>query len=291
LGVPPPELTFGRIRIERVLKGDPSAEFVWHEAWRTWACDTTGALEGRRALFLLGDGVTGRQADAARAVIADHLGPGRILRNLGHGDGLLRITLAEEGIECVHYRNVPAELDLRRPGPFQHRPNAGRPGTQSLESISTWIAELARFTDAACVIRMQSPELADPVGQAFDARFLADGSYRLSIDEGRHQRVRSGRVEAAVWDELCASLERASAIAAPLADPYPSPGHRNLTVRLGGAQRRWWLPPTVPDSSSLPPETRAPRDALVGAWALVRSAIDCSECADHRAADERALAR
>jgi hypothetical protein len=290
-GAPPPELIFGRIRVERVLKGDPSLEVVWHEAWRTWACDTTRALEGRRALYLLGSSATDHQSDSARAAVARHLGPELVLRNLGSGDGLLPITVVDEGIECVYYGNVPADLDLRRPGPFQKRPHAGRLGTQSLETISAWIAELARFPDASCVIRMQSAGLSEPVGEAFDARFLADGSYRVSIADGRQQRVRSGRIEAAAWEALLAAVERASAIAAPLAHPSAAQGRRNLTVRLGGADRRWSYAASAQPSSGLPPDSRAQRNALLTAWALVRGAIDCSECADHRAVDERAVAR
>src|SRR6185295_12084196 len=44
---------FGRVRVERVLKGDPRTTVVFHEAWSTWTCDTTIAMHGKRALFFL----------------------------------------------------------------------------------------------------------------------------------------------------------------------------------------------------------------------------------------------
>lgn len=288
---PPRELVFGRIRVERVLSGDPNTEFAWHESWSTWACDTTSTMEGKRALFLLGAGEIARQTENARAAVTDQLGAELVLRNLGSGDGILPVTVVDEGVECVHYGGAPSALDLPLPGAFPSRPNARRAGTQALTTIANWIEELARFPERDCVIRMHSRGITDPRGETFDVRFLADGSYRLAINEGRHQTVRSGQIEASAWDDLRAALERASTAAAPLADASATYDQRNLTVRLGGSDRRWSLPANVPDSADFTPELRGARDALISAWTLVRSAIDCADCADHRAADARALTR
>src|SRR6188768_226223 len=52
----PETLEFARIRVERVIKGDPATKVLFHEAWSTWTCDTTGAHTGERSLFLLSAG-------------------------------------------------------------------------------------------------------------------------------------------------------------------------------------------------------------------------------------------
>lgn len=288
---PPRELPFARIRVERVLKGDSCTEFVWHETWTTWPCDTTQSLVGERALFLLGAAQTDRQSDAARAAVAQSLGPGLVVRNIGSGDGLEPIRLVDDGVECVHYGGAPYALDLPGPAAFPNRPNARRRGTQSLAAIAAWIEDLARFPRARCAIRMRSDALDEPRGQAFEVRFLADGSFRLAIGVDRYQVVRSGRIEAAVWEPLRAAIERASAEAAPLASASAALDRRDLTVRLDGADRRWSLPASVPDASTLPSDTRAAQNALLTTWELAHGALECLECADHGTADRRARAR
>jgi hypothetical protein len=99
----PAELTLGRVLVERVLKGDPATKVAYHEAWRSWTCDTTSAHAGERCLFFLGPGAVSDAAPLARESLAARVGGAPILCNLGSGDGIVPITVPESGEPFVRF--------------------------------------------------------------------------------------------------------------------------------------------------------------------------------------------
>src|SRR5436190_3863972 len=97
----PKSLEFARIRVERVIKGDPATKVLFHEAWPTWMCDTTSAHTGERSLFLLSAGAVSELKPAQRALVESTLAAKLILRNVYSGDGIMPILGRKDG-EYVH---------------------------------------------------------------------------------------------------------------------------------------------------------------------------------------------
>jgi hypothetical protein len=275
-------LPVARVAVERVLKGAADTRTVHHEAWGTWACDTTGARIGQRALFLLGPHTQlSRFTEEERRAVHADLGTELVLRNVGSGDGIRTIDVSR-GEERVACRGAP---DVIAPPSEMQR----------LVDIARYVEELARFSPDAASAHARSGRASsrsrEPSG-SFDLRILPDGSARLARSLGRSERVVTWELEPAERERLARELGLATA--GEVRAVGSAPGHddaRRLTVRSGAASlsfvepRDRWSPPIAGTTE----ERFAAADAL-RAWQTIRATIACDGCDDHSEKDRRWLA-
>ena len=134
----------GTLRVERWIKGKPTAEAPVFLNQSTWTCDITGADAGERALFFLG---CASKEDGLREGIvsyAEKFGDRPLLRILHSGRGQmgLRIVAGEELATCWTGDVILPEGAPRRPGPD--------PEYSFIESIPLdWLAKEVSAISAA----------------------------------------------------------------------------------------------------------------------------------------------
>jgi len=247
-------LPFARITVERMLKGDPELREVWHEAWGTWACDTTSARVGERGLFLLGDhGGVARTRPEVRARVLRRLGTERILRNVGSGDGLLEYD--PRGF--VRMTGDPPGLRVD-----------GRVSPTALEAYTRELLEFAPDR-LALFARFGGPSV---LPGTFDLRVRADGEVRLAAPLGWKEEVRRFRLEPARLERVCEALQlHVRPEPLPLGRPEES-RLRRLVVRLpaGGLE----FHEAVRASGSWPPREPALRLAFEEAERAWRTVLE-----------------
>ncbi len=268
-------LRFARIRVERVLKGNPGTTVVFHEAWPTWMCDDTSDRTGERSLFLLGPGVIAKASGSDRNLAVDALGSELILRNVGSGDGIVPIQ-RDGSHEYVVQWGWPESL---------RDPDSGK--GWSLTRVLSWIETAARFSPESCVVHAccnATFPVASGRTESFDLRLLADGSRRLSKNQGGFVVV--DRVDPPSWNRLQLVLGGELVEAAQTIGDEPGMPARSLAIRvndrtLAFRQARDQSLESFGEASLLGLQ-RALR-----AWAAVWDVLDCPTCTDHRADDER----
>jgi len=288
---PAERLTFGRIRVERVLKGDPDVQTLFHETWRTWTCDTTFSHAGRRCLFLLGPGLVANMRDEIQAQIASTLGDGPVLRTLGSGDGAVEIrgTSSDEWVEFFGAPNFLRSREEVSSVPASLRP-VRSPRAIPLSAFLTYIEDLCRFDPSRLAIRAESFVAWQPNEQPFDLRILPEGSVRLSFGRGGAEIVRVFDLAPSAWDTLQSELGNlATAAGIESRELQPQP-RRALSVHLGERSIQF-VEALLRDPNSIDPALREPARAGIRAWTLVCDAIPCPECADHRELDAPWLTR
>jgi len=273
------ELPIARVAVERVLKGAPETTEVFHEAWGTWICDTTGAKVGQRALFLLAsEGIVASASQAVKEQVLAALGPGVLLRSLGSGDGIALIV-TENGEEVAYCQGAPLTLDSKR---VRY--------ARTLAAVVDYVAELVRFSLDKVSVRARSGDATlytSPSG-SFDLRLLPDGEARLAIRLGPAETVRRFTLDPRTWLDLRERL--ASLLSGERRFVGEEKGFsftRKLAIRLDEASLalawpRDWAPPAgwARDTAFAP----AFADAL-RAWALVYAAIDCPGCDEYAVPD------
>ncbi len=278
----PAAAPLGVIRVERVLKGDPRTETVHHETWSSWTCDETGASIGRRAIYFLGPSIIASRPTARTEPILTSLGVRAIYRNVGSGDGIVTIADEADGI-WVWFRGAPKAL---RPRIDPTNPVViVRPGDELRIPLATfvgYIEDLCRFDSAALAIHARAFEPPRSGEHPFDLRILPNGDARLAIDSRYDEVVRTFTLEPTAWNDLSMELVRLAQ------DGYVDAGEsadwlrRSLRVSIAGRAIRF----LDPGNLNMSPARRDSLRAAIQAWTLVRAAIDCPECADHRAADK-----
>jgi hypothetical protein len=271
-------LPIARIVVERVLKGPQDLKLVYHSVWPTWACDTTRAEVGQRALFLLSpDAHLGDAPQQVRDAISLALGTDDVLRNVGSGDGILPIRVFN-GEELVHYFETPKALRMRD---YDSR----------LTDIVNYIEVLARFAPELVTVYARSESLGEDVDRSrwFDARILADGSCRLAVALGQQERVSMLQLDEAKWRALRSDLDVfVGAGDRLLGDPsYWSP-ERRLVVRTTEGTLRF-LEPRKDDRRELQGAERLTLQDALGAWTAIADMLACSDCYDHSDADREWL--
>jgi len=284
-GATPASAPLGVIRVERVLKGDASTEFVHHETWSSWTCDETGASIGRRAIYFLGPGIIAQRPPSQRAPILNSLRARTVYRNVGSGDGIVTIT-NDADRPWVSFNGAPNVLRPRRD------PTSDDPAVRSaneweipLAAFVGYVEDLCRFDSAALAIHARVFEPARSREKPFDLRILPNGDARLAIGSDVKEVVRTFTLEPAAWNDLSMELFRLAQNGYVDAGEHADRLRRSLRVSVGNRAIRFSDPSNF--STSL---TR--RDSLrtaVQAWALVRASFDCAECADFRAADKLLL--
>ncbi len=275
--VVPTESPFGRIVVERVLKGDPTTKLVYHEAWTTWVCDTTSAHEGERCLFFLRPCQVETASQEVRNAISTAFGGAPVLRNIGAGSGIVPI-LFRDGQECVKFSGAPDDLHI--PDVRYH---------QRLASVIPYIETLARFAPERVVLHATSRADSELSRKRFDFRVLADGGARLATNRG--EVLRMSALDESSWRVLQASLAtQVGSEPISFGEPGRYNPYRSLRVALPGAQLSF----TDDDSvivSGMEDADLARYRRVLRTWALVRETMDCADCVDHRPADRDVLAR
>ncbi len=273
------EFRFARIRVERVLKGDPNTKVAFHEAWPTWICDTTSDETGKRALFLLGPGVIAGARAEDRQRVTRALGSDVVLRNVGSGDGIVPI-LRDGSHEYVQQWNwIDA---LRDP---EHRKGS------SLARVVAWIETSARFAPDVVAVHARcnkpiplGPEAAD----TFDLRILIDGRRRLARKLGEREWVVVDRIEPTRWDSLQRMLRDLVTRSELIGQDTPGWHARSLSVQMDDHRlefRQGW-------EETLSGFDRREQPGVIRSirvWAALWSVLDCPTCTDHRAGDEQYL--
>lgn len=273
------ELRFARVRVERVLKGDPSTRVVFHEAWSTWACDDTRDTPGERSLFLLGPGVIAAARVEDRIRAASALGSDLILRNVGSGDGIVPIL-----------RDGEREYVVRWGWPESLRGPDGAKGWR-LADVVAWIETSARFSPEAVTVHARCNEALPPGpdrGATFDLRILPDGSRRLAKWLGEAETVVVDRIDPALWIQLQSTLRHEVGSDDRVIDQASSWPARRLTIRID--ERRFEFSQGRDQNLNHADEALKPvLHRALRAWAALWDVLDCPTCTDHRAVDARVL--
>ncbi len=290
-GTEPTRATFGRIAVARVLKGDPTTKVAYHETWPTWTCDTTSAHVGERCLFFLCPGQAEGAAPDVRESIVALLGGAPVYSNVGSGDGIVPILTTAEGEPYVRFAGAPKALGF----PESTVPAALRSdkwhGRQPLAGICTYVEEVARFAPELAVIRATSRSGRPPQWKAFDFRMLGDGSVRVATNFGAEEFVRVSKLETPAWSALRDSITTTlGPEPISLGEPDSYNPYRSLRIRLPDARLSFVDDDSVIVSGMADAELATYR-RVIRAWAVVREAVDCLDCVDHRSADKGWLAR
>ena len=255
------QLPIARVAVERWIKGDAGTPFVHHEAWTTWACDSTGAEVGERALlFLCRNGVIGQSSASVQSAVQLHVGTDEIYRNWNSGSGILPI-LEEEGIEYVGTtRGVDIGVPL-----------SDAWFLRKLSDQVEHIEGLLRFPRGSVSVLAQRGWDTFPEGGTFDLRILENGEVRLATRLERGEEVRIFTLEPGVWQSLKRELE------VLVGDEPREAGLpmerwlvRRLVLRVDGSTLTFGEPTGwSPRKRASPAERFALQDAL-RAWTLVR---------------------
>jgi hypothetical protein len=256
------ELPIARVAVERVLKGTPEVSVIHHEAWGTWACDTTGAEVGQRAIFLLAPlGQVAQASEPVRASVHAAIGTDVLLRNVGSGDGILTIPDSTEGsVSCMY-------------GPTALR--SEEPYASDFAKVVAYIEDLVRFRPEAVIVHQRRGTASyNAIAERFDFRLLSDGQARLATQPGSNELVenfvlRPQAVRALMQDlELDIGNEIRT-----FGNPTQRGFERKLIVRSGAGELTWAEQGegfcSVPGT---PEEERLLNDAQI-AWAIVSEAL------------------
>lgn len=119
----------------------------------------------------------------------------------------------------------------------------------------------------------------------FDFRILPNGDARLAIGAREDEVVRRFTLEAAKWNDVSMEFVRLAQNGYVDAGERANQLRRSLRVSVAGRAIRF----SDPGNFSTSPARRDSLRAAVEAWALVRTAFDCAECVDFRAADRLML--
>jgi hypothetical protein len=269
----PATLEFARIRVERVIKGDPKTEFAYHEAWPTWLCDTTRAAVGKRALFLLGPGSVAGMTETERGTIEHALGTPLVLRNVFSGDGVIPIEGSGER-EFVRLYPCPAGTELE-----------GEPYACRWKPVLGYVETLARFAPEKLALHAQRNDGTE----GFDLRVLPDGRRRFARRAaGQVDSVVIDAFEAARWKELRMQLERIAGAEDAVVGESNLWAARTLRIR-GERQHLELYVPFGYDARLFPEASRPALVRALEAWCVVRGALACDACADDREADRKLL--
>lgn len=276
----PQQLTFGRIAVERVLKGDPRTRVVLHEAWGSWMCDTTTTQLGDRCLCFLMPGQISHATPPVRALVEAKLGDVPILRNAGSGDGLPPIFASDLGVPVIRFLGAPEEYGVRDA--------RGQPSyDMDLAKVLQHVETLARFDPSLVAVRATSRRHDDKRG--FDFRVLADGSTLFTT--GARAPLRTSKLAESEWSSLRTSLTRSIGTdAIEFGDSNGFYPRRSLHVALTDARLSFADDESV-IVSRMNGEEFGRYSATIDAWRLVYAAMNRPECVDHTAADEDALKR
>lgn len=270
---PARDLPFGRISVERMLKGDPVTKIVYHEAWTTWACDATVAAQGERAFFFLGPGVISSANDSNRLIAEAGLGSAHIYRNVGSGDGIARIGMSDAG---PWIRGGPAPLSIRL---------SGGDDRLRLEAAADYVQTLVKFAPEACAVLAQQCGL----GQHYDLRVLADGSRRFAIRFLDFERVMLDATPAGAWAVLDGSLPWIVGDRDQTMGVGYKPWTRRLELRSGGNVLRFFQNERQ-DPAELNKASKGAYVRALRGWGMMRDTLDCDLCGDERPGDADLIA-
>ncbi len=267
------ELPFARIRVERVLKGDPLARVVFHEAWSTSRQDATRDALGERCLFLLSPGVIARAHASVRNRAVASLGGDLILRNQDGGHGIVPIQ-----------RDGEREHVVQRGWPESLRDSESGVGWD-LRRITRWIESAARFSPEATMVHARR-DLRRSQSSDFDLRILPDGSRRLVTNGSGTVRV--DRIDPTRWARAKALLRPEIVATETISESMGQQRDwRSLTIR--GDDKRLSFHQRMESFDGFGDSDRAGLLRALRAWAVVSELLDCPTCADHRADDARFL--
>lgn len=272
-------LRVARVAVERVLKGDKSTSVVHHEAWPTWMCDTSSARIGERALFLLGPGLLPGYSKQIREVVYQEIGTETVYRNVGSGDGILRIRKTD-GTEVVGVAEAPLAL---RSEVVHLASDFGK--------VLSYVERVCEYSlDAVRVHARWNSTVASPNG-GFDLRILPDGRARLArlgpfnSEEGES----TYSIDEATWSRLQKKLGALVAGKRRKIGDAPRPHlQRRLALRFDDGElvlREGWKD-FHPGGSE---ERRATLKDALQAWALVHATLDCPGCEDQTEHDHALL--
>jgi len=274
----PVTMRFGRIAIERVMKGDPATLVVYHEDWSP--AKATSHNMGQRCLLFLGPGVTSRATPAAREILTRTFGDTPIFSSVGTGQGIVRIFTPPDEVECVEFVRAPDAYRVE-----------GNKYLVRLQPVLDHIETQGRFALDRVAIHATSPTADTAPRTAFDFRVLTGGTVRLETGSAGGELIRVTELGPARWEELRSSIQKLLGLGSlSIGEPYIWQQFRRLRVALPGTELDF-----VDNGNVL--ELRMDDAALaryrlaVRTWALVREAIDCPECVDHRPADKEWLER
>lgn len=286
MGREPEPATLARIRVERVLKGDPETRIVFREVWSTGIFDQSTAVSGDRCVFLLVPGKLADATPAEMAAITKETGKELILRAIPGMDGILPIQGASDR-EWVTCCTAPREIQAPPAVPAKPFGECVVP----LPNFVDYVATLVRFDAQTVAIRAQAFGQLAHDDQPFDLRITDGGSVRLATGRSRDEKVRVFDLDAATWSTLRDAL-RALAADGPIVarDPVNGAKQRALSVSLDGrtiefTETRGFV------AKQLDTSTCALVASSLRAWSLVRGAVDCPACTDHRPLDETWLRR
>lgn len=266
-------LSFARVAVERVLKGPADTGVIHHEAWGTWPCDTTRAQLGERALLLLSHNTQlARAPDSFRDEVMLALGADEVLRNVGSGDGILRIR-EEQGAVLVSSAGMPNSLRANR-------------YDAKLADVLHYVEQLVRFSPERVTVRAArgwSMPSSRP-SSTFDLRILDDGSCRFATSLRSSEEVRTFQLEAREWDLLRSALELPGMRGDQIVGDPKVWKTRQLVMRLSAGtltfvESREWNPQALSDA-----ERPLFRHAM-RSWAAILGAFDCPEDAGERERD------
>ncbi len=285
-------VTFERIRVERVLEGDPSIRVVYHEAKHTWLCDSTSVpLDGHCVFFLTPSAVASASAEIRDALSAKFEGA-PVLASVGSGDGFVLVR-TDEPAPNISIGDPPdvllAGTRAQLEDPFERALLASR---IPLDRFLAYVEDLSRFNRASLAVRARATTPLRPNEAPFDLRILPSGEARLSLGGVNEREVRKFTFSPEKLADLRESLlERMTTTDVVYSRARSlEEAQRTLVVKLDGRRIQF----DEPKESSRSPIEPALRDAAIRcsqAWSLVRDAIDCATCADHRASDGRRLGK
>jgi hypothetical protein len=286
----PTQAPLGRIAIERVLKGDPSAKVAYHETWSSWVCGSTSAHAGERRVFFLHPGAVSRANSSVRDAATAALGTAPVLRIVGSGDGFALIQEDKSG-PFVSFGHVPDALLSVPTGGFRDSFERAQQSSHiPLGRFAAYVETRSRFDRANLAV---SARVTSPVQEGqlrFDLRILPNGDARLALGNRNESEVRTFSLPR--WDALRAELFLAGASEDASFSRGDRDGvqQRELVIRLDGHTLQF---DDYGGLSAAPvdPARRAAATHRLRAWSLLRGAIECPECVDHRSQDSDWLNR
>jgi hypothetical protein len=265
------------VAVERWLKGGEGQGYVHHEVWSTFACDTSSAHVGERAmLFLCRNGEIARSSPSVQSAVQQVVGTDEIYRSWNWGDGILPV-LEEGGVEYVPNRVMASGVDV---GSLLENGSL-----RTLTEQIQYVQELLRFSPGAVSVLAQSG--CASYGRnpgTFDLRILPSGEVRLATNLGPGESVRTFELEPYVWRPLDAVLVGGGNRAV---GETAWQNVRKVVLRIDDStlsftEPRGWAPAGVDERLAL-------HDAL-RAWTLVRDVAELPDADPHAEKDRRWLA-
>lgn len=285
-------VAFDRIRVERVLEGDPSIRVVYHEAKHTWLCDSTSVPLDTRCVFFLTLGAVANASAEIRDALSTQFEGAPILASVGSGDGFVLVR-TDENVPNVGVGDPPdvllAGTRAQLEDPFERAILASR---IPLDRFLAYVEDLSRFDRASVAVHARATTPLRPDEAPFDLRILPNGEARLSLGGVNEREVRHFTFSPEKWAVLRESLLERTKTTDVLycrARTFED-AQRTLVVKLDG-RRILFDEPGELSRSPIEPARREEASRCLQAWSLVRGAIDCASCVDHRASDENWLGK